>query len=174
MWMKWPSLYRNTLCHLWSVLPGKQWGFTVCVLPFLALVAVSSPCSLCWFHGACPKAWGKKRQTNKLNTNMRKSQGLINFWWKKTVTGTDIYPMKEIFECYCVRQDAMTKKKVLRSRILGGNVTVPWQESQVAKVTDSSWTGLPMPCSRGWGGNWRSKEVVAGTWQGGEGKEKGQ
>lgn len=120
------------------------------------------------------KGMGEKRQTNKLNPNMHKSQGLINFWWKKTVTGTDIYPMKEIFECYCVRQDAMTKKKVLWSRILGGNVTVPWQESQVAKVTDSSWTGLPMPCSGGWGGNWQSKEVVAGTWHGGEGKEKGQ
>jgi len=86
-----------------SVTGEAMRGFAMHVLTFLALVAVSSPYSPCWFHGVSPKE-GAEAQTCK-------SQGLLNFWCKKTVTGTDISPLQEIPESYGVRQDSMTVGK---------------------------------------------------------------
>lgn len=90
--MKWPSLNRNTLPFMASVTRKAKRDFSMCVLTFLALVVVSSPCSLCWFQGVIPK--GVKK-----HTQMCTSQRLLNFWCKKTVTGTDVSPLQEVPEC---------------------------------------------------------------------------
>lgn len=106
--MKWPFMYRKTLCCPGNTDHKWQWETSVCVFwHVLALVKGSfSLKSVCltlvsWFNSN-----GRKKHCVLLSTTTA-----FFFCCKKSTTERDTFSLQEIPECYWIRQDSTSAEK---------------------------------------------------------------